>query len=410
MRRYKDKLLHLERWSEEAGCLRLGSSAKEVWVRVVGIRLHCWSGGKFKKIGDCCEGLLEVDEETKRFSQLQEARILLWWEVPLWVSAVVSMNKLKGSEGKRKTKGEKKGDGDGTVEIVDGFSGFGKGIGEKGGERVGLRENRGSIAFNGCRPVCLDARAQGNADLLCEGTTNLLNFGLGHALREDERCGPKSFWEAGQSSKVAVRVSDPDRVFLDEPLKKGVVCEEDLVCGKGSKEVEGDLGSFSPTDVCLIEEASRVEGALIEVEEGHDVVVILKENERELSVSPLRVLLAEGWDFEKGVGVEEEGGDVESWRYSCLAKFCHCLEMPIEGFEGEILKLLNRMKERRERFERKLECSVNYSGSRGDRGVYGPTLKLDREDFLSELGAIRRLWSEPWCVAGDFNMIRFPSA
>ncbi|WJZ98580.1 hypothetical protein VitviT2T_017094 [Vitis vinifera] len=125
MRRYKDKLLHLERWSEEAGCLRLGSSAKEVWVRVVGIRLHCWSGGKFKKIGDCCEGLLEVDEETKRFSQLQEARILvkgwgedfpgmlhlvvnsycyavqLWWEVPLWVSAVVSMNKLKGSEGKR---------------------------------------------------------------------------------------------------------------------------------------------------------------------------------------------------------------------------------------------------------------------------------------------------------------------
>ncbi|RVW27928.1 hypothetical protein CK203_113715 [Vitis vinifera] len=65
MRRYKDKLFHLERWSEEAGCLGLGSSAKEVWVRVVGIRLHCWSGGKFKKIGDCCEGLLEVDEETK---------------------------------------------------------------------------------------------------------------------------------------------------------------------------------------------------------------------------------------------------------------------------------------------------------------------------------------------------------
>ena len=41
-------------------------------------------------------------------------------------------------------------------------------------------------------------------------------------------------------------------------------------------------------------------------------------------------------------------------------------------------------------------------------GVYGPILKLDREDFLSELGTIRRLWSEPWCVAGDFNMIRFP--
>ena len=41
-------------------------------------------------------------------------------------------------------------------------------------------------------------------------------------------------------------------------------------------------------------------------------------------------------------------------------------------------------------------------------GVYGPTLKVDREDFLSELGAIKGLWSELWCIAGDFNMIRFP--
>ena len=100
---------------------------------------------------------------------------------------------------------------------------------------------------------------------------------------------------------------------------------------------------------------------MIEVEKGHDAVVNLKENERELSVNPLKVLLAEERDFEKGDGgsspvrdgrTEEEGGDVESWRYNCLAKFCHCLGMPTEGFEGEILKVLNRMKERRERFER----------------------------------------------------------
>ena len=42
-------------------------------------------------------------------------------------------------------------------------------------------------------------------------------------------------------------------------------------------------------------------------------------------------------------------------------------------------------------------------------GVYGPSMKVEREEFLSELGAIRGLWNEPWCVAGDFNMIRFPS-
>ncbi|RVW85798.1 hypothetical protein CK203_055428 [Vitis vinifera] len=35
-------------------------------------------------------------------------------------------------------------------------------------------------------------------------------------------------------------------------------------------------------------------------------------------------------------------------------------------------------------------------------------MEVEREDFLSEVGAIRGLWNEPWCVAGDFNMIRFP--
>ena len=42
-------------------------------------------------------------------------------------------------------------------------------------------------------------------------------------------------------------------------------------------------------------------------------------------------------------------------------------------------------------------------------GVYGPTLKSYREPFWEELGAIRGLWSDSWCISGDFNMIRFPS-
>ncbi|RVW17395.1 Transposon TX1 uncharacterized 149 kDa protein [Vitis vinifera] len=40
--------------------------------------------------------------------------------------------------------------------------------------------------------------------------------------------------------------------------------------------------------------------------------------------------------------------------------------------------------------------------------VYRPMLKLEREDFWSELGDVRGLWSDPWCMAGDFNMIKFP--
>lgn len=69
--RFEKNLLHLEKWSVEAGCMCLGKLAKEVWVRVMGIPFHFWSGEVLKKIGDWCGGFIEVDEETKRFSQLQ---------------------------------------------------------------------------------------------------------------------------------------------------------------------------------------------------------------------------------------------------------------------------------------------------------------------------------------------------
>ena len=40
-------------------------------------------------------------------------------------------------------------------------------------------------------------------------------------------------------------------------------------------------------------------------------------------------------------------------------------------------------------------------------GEYGPTSKKVREGLWTKLGAIRGLWIDPWCVAGDFNVTRF---
>lgn len=52
------------------------------------------------------------------------------------------------------------------------------------GVRVGLREDGGSTTFNGSKPICLDAQAQGDASLSreFEGPTNLLSFGQGRVV------------------------------------------------------------------------------------------------------------------------------------------------------------------------------------------------------------------------------------
>ena len=41
--------------------------------------------------------------------------------------------------------------------------------------------------------------------------------------------------------------------------------------------------------------------------------------------------------------------------------------------------------------------------------VYGPTMKRNKELLWEELGDIQGLWNDPWCIGGDFNMIRFPN-
>ena len=41
-------------------------------------------------------------------------------------------------------------------------------------------------------------------------------------------------------------------------------------------------------------------------------------------------------------------------------------------------------------------------------GVYGPCQGSSRERLLEELGVVKWLWGGPWCVGGDFNVLRFP--
>lgn len=74
---FKEKPLHLKKWGPEAGRLRKGVHAKEVWVTVVGLSLHLWSREVFKKLGNCCGVFVAMDEDTAHFSQLQWAKVLV---------------------------------------------------------------------------------------------------------------------------------------------------------------------------------------------------------------------------------------------------------------------------------------------------------------------------------------------
>ncbi|RVW99876.1 LINE-1 reverse transcriptase-like [Vitis vinifera] len=620
-RRFKDKLLHLERWNEEAGCLQVGSQTKEVWVRVVGLLLHCWSEELFKSIGDCCGGLVEVDEDTKNLSQLQWARIL-----PR-VSAVEPMMNLrwregervreKGDEGSRarnsggkeqegwcaakadgsgavrKRTGKEKCDGDKMGVSADGLAGYSKEEGEVGssekdcvgglivsslGAKWPQPRNSQSLEhesleawvekqkdINGSRARWERGQSSRGGEWAAhEGPLSVQRSFLGQMVNRGEKRAsrvdlsylqrdglghldirPKAVEKDGQPS-LAVNTPRWSRLLmLAHLLSKGwagpagpqsqsgrrrgaahpsiteeVFAEDRLVGGMGPSAARGTPERCSITDECFLEEASkysllkpsivcvwggrassssspfsRMGGSLLEMEErcGHEV--ILKESEEGLSINPLSMRPAEERMREKSTSGffplkegrkewgEEEEKDMESWNYSCLAKFCHCLGMPIEGCERDILKLLHKMRDKRDRSEslsgkkrkgqrtsrfdrelKKLEWGANGKekrklikdviktqkadlvclqetklqemtsaivrslgvgrclewGALNSRGAGGwflmgvfrslwASVKVEKEEFLSELGAIKGLWNEPWCVAGDFNMIRFPS-
>ena len=231
----------------------------------------------------------------------------------------------------------------------------------------------------------------------------------------------------------------------------------DVDCGRPDGDVLGiQLGSSPPalnltelTDEALMEEASKdttsYPRALFllgkwdfsssSILSRRDGVIVATDGSRGRDCSletvggtdldPLRMILADGREAEvsgfSGMAnevVEEEIKDVSErafqevmeegneagepcWQSSCLAKFSRCLGMPTEGFEGEILFLLKRMKERKlqkgkldgrkkkklesskfERELRKLEWTVNYIGGGGEGGIVFSGLDEDLYAFL----------------------------
>ena len=41
-------------------------------------------------------------------------------------------------------------------------------------------------------------------------------------------------------------------------------------------------------------------------------------------------------------------------------------------------------------------------------GLYGPCNSKEKRELWEELAVVKGLWGDPWCIAGDFNVVRFP--
>ncbi|RVX12604.1 Transposon TX1 uncharacterized 149 kDa protein [Vitis vinifera] len=152
---------------------------------------------------------------------------------------------------------------------------------------------------------------------------------------------------------------------------------------------------FPKTDVMAVRDLVALEGPYVMNEEGRaDPLRIIEADGRERDIS---------FDIEKNIK-ESKGGEMTvevtgrvseednrsalgSWMNGDFIKLCKCL---VRG-EG-LIKIQN--------------CEDGFCWLFS--GVYGPSLMKEREDFWAELGAVRGLWSDPWCVAGDFNVVRFP--
>ncbi|RVW34514.1 hypothetical protein CK203_109533 [Vitis vinifera] len=84
-----------------------------------------------------------------------------------------------------------------------------------------------------------------------------------------------------------------------------------------------------------------------------------------------------------------------------------------EGELGRQITVEIKMKEMPDRIVRSLGIGRNLGwvslDARGSAGgvLYGPIKGRERRELWEELAAVKGLWNDPWCIVGDFNVVRF---
>ncbi|RVW48978.1 hypothetical protein CK203_081002 [Vitis vinifera] len=433
----------------------------ETWVRVVGLPLHFWSLEVFKSIGDGCGGFIAVDEGTKSMSELQWARILvkrvdwevpssvhialgtgcfalhLWWESAPWFSQVVPAGSSSGKGGLRA--GEEV---DGPLRVAC------CGSQRKGVEQLGLQVEVQDVACNGGKTLFpllkpLDGTLgfdrwafDGNETPSSLPRAQFLqSIPISRGASQDARGEVDPLVGLPRDSMTRVSSQMMDRGFLtdealcEEASSNGVLASEGEK--SGWRRTGGEFeGMFQDLDGCRWDDSylarfSNFLGFSTDKFEGEILNLLLRTKRREQNLKKGtsgttkfdRELKKLEWSInytrarkensvvrEGGEGYQGPNQDRKRWIW-CACKRPKSKKCPkgySQSWRGKILRLGS--------------CECKRGSWRGggflDKRVlevYGPTMKRYREPFWEELGAIRGLWSDPWCIGGDFNVIRFPS-
>ncbi|RVX04921.1 hypothetical protein CK203_019294 [Vitis vinifera] len=185
------------------------------------------------------------------------------------------------------------------------------------------------------------------------------------------------------------------------------------------------LEESSKTDCALMEKASRPHGYWKGVfSDGvYYSLELMEDNNGNLEESGEELCLA------SAMPLEVRGWEEASWEESDLARFSKFLRFSTKGLEKDILEFLEegikkvQCKEKDARFWLsndvkgvELEWDKIQTMSEGVVRSVGSGRFLDWEPwvlkalregkgvYVEELGAIRGIWDDPWCVGGDFNV------
>jgi hypothetical protein len=89
--------------------------------------------------------------------------------------------------------------------------------------------------------------------------------------------------------------------------------------------------------------------------------------------------------------------------------------LPAVGSAGGVILLWdNRVVEKLDSVVKNFSVSCLWKGVSDSfvwvgTGLYGPSTDSLRSELWEELNNVRQNWNSPWCVFGDFNVVRFPS-